>query len=226
MDMPELLSQVPLFSSLGSKDLAALAGKLRLKRYRRGDTIFHKDDPGSSLYIIKEGQVKIATPSPDGHEAILAILTANDFFGELAILDGQPRSTSAVAMEATEAFVLHRDDFLEACDRRPKLARHILAVLAGRLRHADRVLEAVVFLDLPRRLARRLLELSERHGVGTSDGVEINLRLTQQDLADSIGSSREAVNKVLGALQDSGLVSIVQHHIVIRRTDDLEKLAY
>lgn len=221
-----ILAQVPLFASLDAPYLAELAGRLVGRNYRRGETIFHKDDPGSSLYIIKEGQVKITSASPEGEEVILDILTDSDFFGELSLLDGRARSASAMAMESTRALTLDRRDLLDFVGRHPELVADILAALSERLRRTDLLLEDAVFLDLPRRLAKRLLDLGERHGLETDKGLQIELRLTQQELANFVGASRVAVNKLLGLLQDKGLVSIDKQHITILRPDELRKRAY
>lgn len=218
-----LLASVPLFASAKPAHLAELSSKLALRSYRRGETIFHKDDPGFTIYIIKSGQVKITTSSPDGEEMILAVLTDTDFFGELSLLDGRPRSASAKAMQATECLTLHRDDLLDVISRHPELVGDILTALSERLRHTDLLLEDSIFLDLPARLAKRLLEMAERHGVETDDGVLIDLRLTQQDLASVVGASRVAVNRMLGLFQDKGLLRIDKQRICIRRPDDLRR---
>ncbi|MEE8470329.1 MAG: Crp/Fnr family transcriptional regulator, partial [Dehalococcoidia bacterium] len=181
MEEVTLLAQVPLFASLKPAYLAELAGKLTSRGYRRGETIFHKDDPGSALYIIKAGQIKISAASPEGEEVILAILTEGDFFGELSLLDGKPRSASATAMEAAQTLTLDRDDLLEVLGKYPEMAGDILAALSDRLRRTDLLLEDAVFLDLPARLAKRLLELGAKRGFETDKGLEIDLRLTQQD---------------------------------------------
>lgn len=226
MDEVTLLAQVPLFASLKTSHLAELAGKLTLRNYRRGATIFHKDDPGLMLFVIKVGQVKISTPSPEGEETILAILTDGEFFGELSILDGKPRSASATAMEATQALTLNRNDFLDVLRAEPELAIEILAALSNRLRRTDLLLEDAFFLDLPTRLAKQLLELAEKHGLETDSSVEIALRLTQQDLANTVGASRESVNRLLGQFQDQGLISIAKQHIHILRPSELRELTY
>ena len=221
-----LLARVPLFTSLDPGNLAELAGKLVTRHYRRGETIFHKDDPGSTLYIVKSGKVKITTLSPEGEELILALLADGEFFGELSLLDGRPRSASAVAMEETRALMLHRDDLLSIIAKRPELISNIMIALGDLVRHATILLEDATFYDLPARLAKRLLELGERHGIKTERGLEIDLRLTQQDLANAVGSSREAVNKQLSLFQDRGLISNDKGRFTIHRPDELRKRIY
>ncbi|UCC60676.1 MAG: Crp/Fnr family transcriptional regulator [Dehalococcoidia bacterium] len=222
MEEVELLSRIPLFTSLKPEHLNEIAGKLTLRNYKRGTTIFHKDDPGSTLYIIKTGQVKIGAPSPEGEEMILAILTDGDFFGELSILDGKPRSASATAMETTDTLILNRNDLLDVITGEPEVGIGMLATLSERLRCADLLLEDAVFLDLPARLAKRLLELVEKHGVETDEGLMIDMRLTQHDLANAIGASRESVNRLLGMFQDEGLISIDKQRIHVLRREGLK----
>jgi CRP/FNR family transcriptional regulator/CRP/FNR family cyclic AMP-dependent transcriptional regulator len=226
MSMAPFLSQVSLFKSLAPAELADLARRMGVRSYRQGEVIFHKGDPGSVLYIIKTGQVKIATLSTEGEEVILAILTEGDFFGELSLFDQEPRSASVIAMVPTETFTLHREDFLSFLYAHPTLAADIIAVLSRRLRHTDILVEDAAFLDLEARLAKRLLELAESHGLSSETGVKIDLRLTQQDLAALVGASRAAVNKQLGAYQAKGLISLGKQSITILRPEELRKRIY
>jgi len=226
MERIVLLDQIPLFASLKQEYLAELASRLTTREYRQGEIIFHKDDPGSILYVIRAGQVKITTPSPDGEEVILAIFTNGDFFGELSLLDEYPRSASAVAMSQTEVYTLHRNDLLDFVIRHPELAIDMLAALSRRLRRTDALVEDAVFLDLPARLAKQLLELSQNHGVKTEEGIEIDLRLTQQDLANLVGASRVAVNKQLGLLQSKGLIRVGRQRITLLKTEALRQRVY
>ena len=226
MEDAAFLARVPLFASLKPALLDELAGKLAPKSYRRGEVIFHQDDPGSAMHIVKSGQVKIATTSPEGEEVIMAILKDSDFFGELSLLDDKPRSANAVAMEATQTLILRRDDFVDMLSRHPEMVGAVLASLAERLRRTDQLLEDAVFLDLPARLSKRLLELAQKHGVKTDKGLEIDLRLTQQDLAAALGVTRVALNKHLGRLQDDDLISLESKRIIITRPEELRKRVY
>jgi CRP/FNR family transcriptional regulator/CRP/FNR family cyclic AMP-dependent transcriptional regulator len=226
MEDAAFLARVPLFASLKPALLDELAGKLAPKSYRRGEVIFHQDDPGSAMHIVKSGQVKIATTSPEGEEVIMAILKDSDFFGELSLLDDKPRSANAVAMEATQTLILRRDDFVDMLSRHPEMVGAVLASLAERLRRTDQLLEDAVFLDLPARLSKRLLELAQKHGVKTDKGLEIDLRLTQQDLAATLGVTRVALNKHLGRLQDDDLISLESKRIIITRPEELRKRVY
>ena len=222
MEKVTLLAQVPLFASLTTEQLAEIADRLIMRNYQRGATIIHQDEPGSMLYIIVDGHVKITSVSSEGEELILALLTDNDFFGELSLLDGQPHSASATAMETTQVMTLNRDEFLEVITKNPEMVNNILVVLSNRLRRTNTMFEDAVFLQLPARLSKRLLELGEQHGLKTDRGLEIELRLTQQDLANFLGASRVAINRLLRQLQDSGLISVDRKHISILQPGELE----
>jgi len=226
MEDTAFLGKVPLFATLRADHLAELSAKLKTRNYRRGEVIFHQDDPGSDLHIIKIGQVKIATSSPEGEEIIMALLTAGDSFGEIALLDGKPRSAGAVAMEVTQTLTLNREDFLGILIADADMVRAILASVAAGWRKTSHLLEDAMFLDLPARLAKRLLELAEKHGVVTAGGTEIDLQLTQQDLAAAVGVSRVAMNRQLGLFQESGLISLEKKRIIILRPDELKKRIY
>lgn len=220
-----LLAQVPLFAGLKSAHLAELAGKLALRNYEPRTTIFNKDDRGSTLYIIKNGQVKISAPSPEGEEVILAMMTDGDFFGELSILDLKPRSATATAMEPTSVFTLDRDDFLDVVHAEPDLAIDTLAALSERLRRTNILVEDAFFLDLPTRLVKRLLELAEKHGRETDRGLKIDMLMTQEDLASVVGASSKSVNRLLGDLQDQGLIFIDKNkNLYILGLGELRKL--
>jgi len=163
-------------------------------------------------------------PSAEGEEAILAILTGGDFFGELSILDGKPRSATAIAMEATTTYTIDRLDLLKALRAEPEMAMEILGTLSERLRRTNLLVEEAFFLDVRSRLARQLLDWAQTHGVETDQGVRIDVRMTQHDLASAIGATRESVNRHLGQLQDRGLISIAGHHIHLLDLDGLRRL--
>ena len=195
--------------------------------FKRGEVIFHKGDPGETLFMIVQGQVKIVLPSEMGEEALLAVLDEGEFFGELSLIDEQPRSATIVASEPTETLVLHRDAFLKALTQAPELAIDMLRVLSRRLREADEFVEDAVFLDVPGRLAKKLLQLAEAYGHPTGEGgTTIGLRLTQQELATMVGATRESVNKHLRAYRSRGIIELDHQRIIIRKPDDLARRIY
>ncbi|HZC33670.1 MAG TPA: Crp/Fnr family transcriptional regulator [Candidatus Bathyarchaeia archaeon] len=211
-----------LFGTAADDVLDALVGVLRLRRFRRGETVFHQGDPGDALFIVASGSVKVVLPSEVGPEpAIVAILGPGEFFGELAILDGAPHSATIVAVEATETLVLRREAFLALIDSDPELRRALLASLAGEIRRLTGHVEDLHFLDLPGRLASRILRLAAHQPV-TADGVRIAWPYTQSELAGMIGGSRQSVNRLLADLTDQGLVRLERDHLVVA---DVERLA-
>src|SRR5512135_1460041 len=157
----ETLRRSALFARADDATLSSCAAQLRIRRFRRGETIFHQGDPGDSLFIIESGAVKIVLPSPEGEEgAIIATLGRGDFFGELALLDGAPHSATAVAVETTETLVLQREAFEELIDTEAGLRKALFAGLAAELRRLTGHVEELHFLDLPGRLAARVVRLA------------------------------------------------------------------
>jgi CRP-like cAMP-binding protein len=172
---------------------------------------------------VASGAVKVVVPSEEGDEAILATLRRGDFLGELALLDGAPRSASAIALEATEALALPRDQFLALVAREAAIRDALLASLAGELRRLTTHVAELHFLDLTGRLAARLARLAQEHGERQPDGsIRLDAPLTQSDLAAMIGSTRQSVNKLLGEFEDDGLLRIERDSYFV---PNLERLA-
>src|SRR5947209_321866 len=182
------LKQVPLFADLADEGIRELMEVARRRIFRSGEVIFHRDDPGQVLYVIKEGKVKICLISPEGQEISLVVFGKGECFGELTMLDGLPRSADAVALERVECYTLQRSDFHRAIMKNPKIAIQVLEVLSKRLRTTDQMVENLIFLDVYGRVAKKLLELSEMHGAKVDDGTRIEVRLTQQELASMVGA--------------------------------------
>jgi CRP-like cAMP-binding protein len=210
-----------LFANAGDAALATIAGQLRRRRFRRHETIFHQGDPGDSLHIVSTGAIKIVLPSMEGEEAIIATLRGGDFFGELALLDGAPRSATAVALEASETWTLSRELLLATLDRDPSLRDALLAGLARELRRLTGHVEELHFLDLAGRLASRLARLAREAQPGANE-VRLDWPYTQSDLASMIGGTRQSVNKLLSGLAERGLVAIEKDVLVIPDIDALE----
>lgn len=216
--LAELLRRYPLFANLSDPELLQLAERARIRSFKRGDTLFRKDDPGTHLYVVLDGAVKIALPGEFGQEALVAIMRTGDHFGELALFDGSPRSASATALEDTRAALLARDDFLAFLETHPAAVRVVLDALAKTVRRLSDRVEDLIFLDVPSRVAKYLLDL------GQQDGHEqLELTLTQDELAAFIGASRVSVNRVLGDLERREIIEIRRRHIVIRDRDRLAK---
>ena len=217
---------VNIFDGLSDEELRELTALSRRRSFRSGEVIFHRDDPGQVMYVIKEGKVKICLISPDGQEISLVVFGKGDYFGEFALLDGLPRSADAIALERVECYALQRSDFHNAIMKSPKIAIRVMEVLCERLRKTDQQVEDLIFLDVYGRVAKKLLELSDTHGKKVDDGIRIDVRLTQQELASMVGASRESVNKVLGYFTDKHYISTDKHRITLHRVADLERRIY
>ena len=218
------LKTVPFFSSLRRDEVNALASRLVPRRFTPNQIIFHLGDPGGLLYILTQGKVKISRATPDGQEALLAILGPGDFFGELALLDDSPRSATAMAIEPTETLTLHRDEFLNFLDNNPTFTHHVLQTLALRIRHLNSQISDIFFLDLPARLARILLNLADNHGQPTRQGTLIDISLTQTDMAEMTGATRVSINKALARFRRAGWIITSGRHITIANREKLEEL--
>jgi CRP/FNR family transcriptional regulator, cyclic AMP receptor protein len=219
----DALRACTLFRLVDDATLTVCARELQLRRFRRGETIFHQGDPGDALHVVRSGSVRVVLPSPTARDdAILVTLGPGEFFGELAILDGQPHSATVVAGEPAETLVLRRDAFDRLLDREPLMARALLAALAGELRRLTGHVEALHFLDLPGRLAKRILQLAEAGVPGERREVRLDWPYTQSELAAMIGGSRESVNRLMGGLVAAGVVRMEGDSLVIA---DLDRLA-
>lgn len=226
--MSAALAAVPLFAGLDDDGLVGLVQGMRIRRFRRGETVFHLGDPGDALFIVMSGSIKITLPADTGDEAILATLRPGDFFGELALLDGAPRSATAVAIEATETYILPRDRFRELIATEPIMREALLATLAAEVRRLTHHVEELHFLDITGRLASRLGRMAAESGATTLPDGAIRLAgpLTQGDLAAMIGCTRQSVNKLLGMFSDDGLIRLEKDRIVVLDLDGLARSAH
>lgn len=221
-----LASRVALFADLTEHEVGVLSSRLRRRRYPRGQVIFVQGDPGTCLYIVEEGQVKMVLSSPEGREMVLGLLGPGDFFGELSLLDGEPHPSDAIAREPCQLVLLERADFLKFLDDHPRVAARLLATLSRRLRHNAQLAYDVAFLDVPARLARTLLELADAEGRPVKEGIALTSRLTQSDLAALVGATRESVNKWVGFYERHGVIHATRDSIVILRPEELRKRIY
>lgn len=217
------LRRCALFAHVPEDRLRAVAELMRRRRFRKNETIFHQGDIGDSLQVVASGGIKIVLASPEGEEAIIASLKPGDFFGELALLDGAPRSTSAVALDPTETLALPRDEFLRLVGEDPHLVHALLTALAGELRRLTGHVEELHFLDLAGRLSMRLVRLARDRDPNAGGRVELDWPFTQSDLASMIGGTRQSVNKLLSVLVDDGLLSIERDTLVIADLEQLER---
>jgi CRP-like cAMP-binding protein len=220
----EALQRCALFEDCEPPVLASVARSLRRRRFRRSEVIFHQGDPGEALHVVASGAVKIVLPSTEGEEAIIATLRPGDFFGELALLDGAPRSATAVALEPSETLALPRLTFRELLDGEPRLRDALLAGLAHELRRLTSHVEELHFLDLAGRLAMRLVRLAQEADAH-SNVVRLDWPYTQSDLAAMIGGTRQSVNRLLSQLVSDGLVTVEGGTLVITDVAALSRMA-
>ncbi len=212
----DILRKNFLFANLPEAELQILASRLGKRTFARGMILFHKDSPGQTLYLIESGKVRIFVLSENGQEMTLDVHGPGECFGEVSLLDGKSRPVGAVALEQTVTHTLQRDDFLCCMKDYPILTQRIMELLIERHRQLTAHAECLAFLDVPGRLAAALLELAERHGVKRGDQtVEIDLHLTQAELATWVGATREMVNKALGVFRDRGCIRIEGQTITI-----------
>lgn len=202
----QILARSFLFSCQGTEEFEGLARTAKRMSVSNGAVIFNKNDAGRRMFAIIEGGVKIGTVSETGHEIVFGLLGAGDFFGEISLLDGHPRSATATALGDVELLAIDRKDFLACMESNPRIAINLLHALARRMRDTDVLIEDGAFLSLSARLAKRLLHLSGRHGVPTPDGTRIGVRLSQQEIANMVGAARESVNKLLRLWSREGLI--------------------
>jgi CRP-like cAMP-binding protein len=222
MSKATMLRRVPLFAGLSDQELEKLAGSLGRRTFAKGMIIFHKGNLGQTMHIVESGKVRIFTLSESGQEITLNIYGSGQVFGEFSLLDGLPRSAGAVAMEKTVTLTLRREDFLRHLEACPRMAVSITQVLTARLRFTTEHAESLAFLDVYGRVAMRLLDLAGRYGTG-EEGIELDLRLTQAELATWVAATRESVNKVLGSFRDQGLIDIEGQKITILDVGGLER---
>lgn len=226
-DKIKFLKNVPFFSDIDTSILEDVAKILGVRFYKRGDTIFYEGDSGAALYIVVSGKVKIVKLSEDGREKILAILGAGDYFGEMAIIEQEPRSATVIAQDDTEVFVLYQRDFQHLIKTTPKIMLNIVKTLCNRLRLANQQIEELVFRDVRSRVVSSILGVAQKHGIKHKEGIEINLQLTHQDIANMVGASRELVTKILNELEDEKLIRISTKKIFVMNMDNLiKKISY
>jgi CRP-like cAMP-binding protein len=206
----QLMQAVPLLARLPGADLAALASRGTERTFPSGTIVFHEGDVGDSLHVIMHGRVRIGVTSAEGSEATLSFIERGDCFGDMAIVDGGPRTATATAVEPTRTFVVTRDDFVGWLAERPAAAIALLETLSLRLRRTDEALTDLSFLDLPHRLAKRLVALAE-----ANPGSNGRIRVTQSELAALLSVSRESVNKQLNAFQREGLLTLTRGHVTV-----------
>jgi len=220
MSANEVLKRVPLFNDLSEAEVSRFAEVTREREYPKNSVILFEDDPGDALYIVSSGQVKVVLIGEDGREVILSVLGDGDFFGEMSLIDDEPRSAHVIAMKDSQLLVLRRDDFQQRLEEQPKIALKLLRVLVSRLRRADEKIGGLVLLDVNGRVAQLLLDLAEESG-----GPKITRRLTHHTIAQMIGSSRETVSRAMRELVERGTIDVSRREITIKHPEALRTMA-
>jgi len=221
----KLMQQTVLFAGLAEESVAELATTAHFLRLETYETLFLKGDEGRSLYIVARGVIRISSTSDDGKETTLNLMHSGQMFGEVAVLDGQNRTANAIAHEPAELLVIERRDLMAFLDRNPEAMRRMLVAVCSRLRWISEALEDAHFLDLPRRLAKRILLLAKLFGHPHSEGgIRIALQLSQQDLAELLVVTRESVNRQLRQWETDGLMTLKGGYIVVTDIARLETI--
>jgi CRP/FNR family cyclic AMP-dependent transcriptional regulator len=218
-DATGVLRRTHLLGSASASDLEAVAAASRLRGFRRGQVIFTRDDPGSTVMVVISGRVKVAVRSADGGELTLTVIQPGGVFGELGVADGGPRSTDAEALEACQLLIIPREAVLDICQRVPSVAQALAGSLAATLRRLTDAASDLVFLDLPRRVAKVLLSQSR-----DEDGV-IRLRMSQQQLAHQAAGTRQSVNGVLRGFERRGWIEVHDRAVTVKQAAALSRFA-
>lgn len=214
MDL-EVLRQSALFAPLADDVFAAVTEGLTEVNLSRGSSVFREGDRGDELYFILAGKIKLGRTAVDGRENLLAILGPGDLFGEMALFDPAARNATATAVSETRLVALKHDDLRTAIETRPEVSTQLLRALAQRLRRTDESLADMVFSDVPGRVAKALLDLADRFGRPATDGILVAHELTQEELAQLVGASRETVNKALAEFVQRGWLRLEARAVVI-----------
>jgi CRP-like cAMP-binding protein len=216
------LRNTPLFSALDNEAAIALQQTMVPQSIKKGNTLFQEGDPGDRLYVVTEGKIKLSHASGDGRESVLMVLGPGDMFGEISLFDPGPRTATASAVTDSKVLSLSNTDLIPWLAGRPEVAQSLLQALAHRLRRTNETMSDLVFADVPGRVAKALLELGEKFGTKTADGMYVHHDLTQEELAQLVGASRETVNKALADFASRGWLKLETRSVEIL---DVERLA-
>ena len=220
-----IIARIPLFEGMSPEEQDELRAMMTQTTLRRGETLFNEGDAGDRLYILLAGKVKLGHASADGRENLLAVLGPGEVVGELTLFDPGPRSTTATAVAPTELLTLEHSQLMGFIESHPTLAKDMLRALAQRLRRTNTALADLVFSDVPGRVAKALLDLADRFGSTTEDGGHVPHDLTQEELAQLVGASRETVNKSLAEFVSRGWIRLEGRAVTLLDVDRLRRRA-
>jgi CRP/FNR family transcriptional regulator, cyclic AMP receptor protein len=223
-----LLGSLPLFEGLSAEQLAKIAALAQVRTYAGRAVVVNQGEPARSLFAIIRGRLKVASCGPDGRDTVLGIMAEGEVFGEVALIDGGARSATCTAIEPCELLVIERAQFMDLLETSPAIAVKLLDVLAQRLRRLSQRSEDAAFLDVPSRLARSLFNLASRFGErerAPSKEIRISLKLSQQELGDLVGATRESVNKHLNDWTRQGILKVQDGRMIISDMESVRRLA-
>jgi CRP/FNR family transcriptional regulator len=220
--MDENLRAAPLVKALDDEAAASLRESMAAQIVKKGQILFQEGQAGDRLYLVKSGKIKLSHASGDGRESVLMVLGPGDMFGELSLFDPGPRTSTAIAVTDSEVLGLGNTDLKPWLEGRPEVAQALLQALAHRLRRNSEIMSDLVFADVPGRVAKALLELGEKFGVKSSTGISVHHDLTQEELAQLVGASRETVNKALADFASRGWIKLETRSVDLL---DLERLS-
>ncbi|WP_210687276.1 Crp/Fnr family transcriptional regulator [Mycolicibacterium sp. GESEQ-9] len=224
--MNEVLARAGIFQSVSPDAVAALVRQLEPVTFRRTEVVFSEGEPGDTLYIITAGKVKIGRKSVDGRDSLITLMGPSDMFGELAIFDPGPRTSTVTALTEVKAVMMSRSVLRSWIADRPEIAEQLLRVLARRLRRTNDNLSDLIFTDVPGRVAKQLLYLAQRFGSRDGTALRVDHELTQEEIAQLVGSSRETVNKALSDFAQRGWIRVQGRSILIDNAERLAKRAH
>jgi len=221
----DVLMSAPLFAALDVEAATALKSSMDERRLLKGDVLFTEGDPGDRLYVVTEGKIKLVHSSNDGRETLLAVMGEGEMFGELSLFDPGPRTATAAALTDVVVLGLGHQALRPWLTGRPEVAESLLQALAQRLRRTNDALADLVFSDVPGRVAKALLDLGERFGQSMPDGLHVTHDMTQEELAQLVGASRETVNKALADFASRGWLRLESRSVVLLDVERLQRRA-
>jgi CRP/FNR family cyclic AMP-dependent transcriptional regulator len=221
-----VLRQAPLFNALDEEGARALRRNMTEVKKSRGERLFSEGDDGEELFVVLEGKMKLTRAAADGRENLLSVLGPGDMFGELSLFDPRPRTSTAIAVTDVTLASLRQEALKPWLTENPEASLHMLRALAQRLRRANDVIADLVFTDVPGRVAKNLLDLADRFGTQEPDGLHVHHDLTQEELAQLVGASRETVNKALADFAARGWLQISARSVLILDQERLRKRAH
>ena len=223
--MDDVLMSAPLFAALDVEAASALKASMDERRLLKGDVLFSEGDPGDRLYVVTEGKIKLGHASGDGRESLLAVMGEGEMFGELSLFDPGPRTATATALTDVTVLGLGHQALRPWLTGRPEVAESLLQALAQRLRRTNDALADLVFSDVPGRVAKALLDLGERFGQSMPDGLHVTHDMTQEELAQLVGASRETVNKALADFATRGWIKLEARAVVLIDIERIQRRA-